>query len=345
MKIAGKIILTLSLFTALNLIYESTAFQAFVEEEAGQYAQVHKIAACDVIYVSESSNFSPDNSNDTNRRKLSQFISDFYPTLQFEAINQPAAHAGIYRALLDLFPDDAEVKTVVVAINLRSFNADWINSELETALQKSMTVYNHRPPLWNRFLVSLNAYDDTPLEERLERRAWHWDHDPLPYSAPHHNVNAWCAEEKWGDWRDPKRQLADQFIKQYAFVLDENNPRIPDLDAIVEIANERNWNLCFSILAENMEKADSLVGDDLTNLMRSNTEWLKERYKQKGVTVLNNLEELPSEHFTDKDFPTEHYDEAGRKKLATNVAFYLLKFHKDQYQSAPWDTTIINIRT
>ena len=38
-----------------------------------------------------------------------------------------------------------------------------------------------------------------------------------------------------------------------------------------------------------------------------------------GVPVVNNLEAVRDPHFIDKDWPTEHYDETGRKAIANEV--------------------------
>jgi hypothetical protein len=332
MKVFFKISLVLALFFAMNWLYEQTLLKSYLELEAEQYLQMKKIASCDVIYFSESSNFSPDNSNDNDRSKLSQFIAQHYPNQQFEAVNKPAAHAGTYGHLLELIPKDSEVRTIIIAVNLRSFGASWIHSELESALNKSNVMYNQRPPLLNRFLVSLNAYDNASEADRKKQMLSEWGKPNLPYSEPHNTVNNWCAEEKWGDWKNPKRQLADQFIKQFALVIDEENPRVKDLDAIVDLAQKSSWNLVYSIIAEDVIAADSLVGTDLTSLMKSNAAWLESRYSSKGIKVINNLEVLSSAHFVDKDFPTEHYDETGRRIIAEQVAKAIRPYMIDQKQ-------------
>lgn len=320
MKITLKLISLVAMLIALNWMYKQSKFIAFVDEHADQYLQLEKIKNCDVIYISASSNFPPENIQEADPRKISQFISDYFPTFQFEAINKPASHAGVYRKLLHVFPKDSEAKTFIITMNMRSFGPSWVNSDLETALNQSNVFYNHRPVLFNRLLLSLNAYDNKPAYERNELVQTQWANDPLPFEAPKNTVKNWCAVEKWGDWRNPTRQLADQFIKQYGFVIDENNSRVKDFDAICEIAEKRSYRLVFNILAENIETADSLVGKDLTSLMTQNAKWLESRYSEKGFKVVNNLHILKASNFTDKDFPTEHYDEEGRKIIAKNIA-------------------------
>ncbi len=320
MKVLIKGIWLLLTLLLLAGIYPKHAYEQFVAEHADQYLQVQKIKDCDVIYLSASSNFASGLARETDPRKISQMIADHFPALQFEAINKPASHAGIHVNLLEMFRENAEAETFIVTMNLRSFGPDWIYSELETPLQQSTLFYNNRLPLINRALVSLRAYDDQSTEERHAQRKSAWADDPLPFDPPQDNVTDWCAVEKWGDWRNPKRQLADQFIKQYGFVLDASNPRVKDFDRMSAMAEEEGWTMVFNILAENLETADSLVGKDLTSLMRRNTQWLVDRYEEKGHELVNNLEQVSHAHFTDKDFPTEHYDDIGRRIIADNVA-------------------------
>jgi hypothetical protein len=321
MRYVYKIIACILLLVIANTAYQWHQFDEDVARYADQYHQIMKVQHADVLYLSASSNFAPEDTPEEDPRKISQFLSDHLSNdLRVEAINKPASHAGAYRHYLACLPNTAEVETLVVTMNLRSFGPDWVHSELETALNQANLFYNQRPPLLNRLLLSLKAYDNKSTEERQALRNAAWEHDPLPFDPPKHRVNAWCAVEKWGDWRNPKRQLADQFIKQYGFVVDDTHPRVADFDAIVAESKARNLFLVLHILPENMERAEELVGPELPQLMRMNADWLLERYRAMGVTVVDNLELLGDRHFRDRDFPTEHYDQAGREQIAAAIA-------------------------
>jgi len=333
MNIVRKIILLILLLVALNWFYENTEYKRFLEAEADQLLQVEKIKSCEIIYTSESSNFSnTEDPNEWDKRKISQMLAEYFPSMQLEAINQPASHAHTHLLLLSMLPENARVKTVVATINLRSFSASWVNSNLESALNKSSVMYVNRPPLFNRALISFHGYDSKSTAEREEDMLNVWRNEPLPFPPPRNTVFNWCAEEKWGDWRDPKRQLTDQFIKQYALVVDSDHPRTKDFDAIVSLCENRGWNLMFHILPENIQTADSLAGDNLSSLMRQNANWLEQRYARMGVIVINNLELLEPTYFTDKDFPTEHYNARGRWLIARELSVGLKKIHSDNYQ-------------
>ncbi|MEM9022664.1 MAG: DUF4843 domain-containing protein, partial [Bacteroidota bacterium] len=222
-------------------------------------------------------------------------------------------------------PETANVKTWIVAMNLRSFGPGWVHSPLESALMKSNVMLAPRPPLINRFLVSLHAYDNRTAEERRQRKKLQWDQDSLPYAPPQHTVSSWCAVKKWpGD--QPRRGLADHFIKNFGWVLRDSNPRVADFDAIAAAAREQQVQLIFHILPENLALADSLVGPDLTNLIKQNRDFLTARYRDQAI-VVDNLDLVPDEEFTDRDFPTEHYTQQGRKRVAVSLAVALEAFY------------------
>ena len=154
----------------------------------------------------------------------------------------------------------------------------------------------------------------------------HWKKETLPYPYPKNSVENWCEIEKWGDLNNPKRNLADHYIKNYAFVLDENNPRIIDFDEIVTICKSKNIKLAFNILGENIEHAEYLVDTDLTDLMIKNKIWLIDRYSKQNVIMVDNFDEIADSCFYERDFPTEHYSFNGREIIATNIAKEITKF-------------------
>lgn len=298
---------------------QSAAYKQYLWAEADQLFQVEKVKNCDLVYTSASSNYSQAE-YDSDFRKISQMLEGELSKASVEAFNIPGSHAGTHKLLLARIAENSRTKNVVVTVNMRSFGADWRHSELETPQNKRNVMYAQRPALLNRFLVSVNAYDNKSPSEREEDKLHEWEITPLPFEAPRSNVKQWCAVEKWGDWRQPKRQLADQFIKQYAFVLDDQNPRVKDFEAIATLCKERNWKLVFHILPENIERAKALVDQDLADLMQSNASWFKKEFEKDGITVVNNISSLPDSCFTDRDFPTEHYNDLGRLAIAKEIA-------------------------
>ncbi len=349
-KITIKLVSLILLLVVLNYIYKFF----FYEKDLQRYSDVINLVRAvpndvDIVYIGESSNNSF-RDDDIDKRPISALISDYFPDLKIYDITKPASHSGIYKILLQNIPEESQVKTIIVTLNLRSFNTVWIHSKLETSLQKSMVLLKPYPPIVNRFLLSFKAYDIKTEEERVRQIKEIWEKDTLhfPYKFPFKNVLEW---DKWmsktgikgadgkRDW--DKTSLACQYIKTYGFQIDTmNNPRIKDFDKIISLAKMRGWNLVFNLLAENTEKAKKLVGKDIVFLMKENGDILKKYFQNRGISVVDNLNVIPDDQFINQNWTTEHYAENGRKLIAKNVASALKRFYPDMYKKVEYSNIL-----
>ena len=75
-------------------------------------------------------------------------------------------------------------KAIVVTLNLRSFDAAWIHSKLETPLQESMVLAQPNPNLINRFLLSLQAFDNKNEKQRETEMLYEWENTQLMFPFP-----------------------------------------------------------------------------------------------------------------------------------------------------------------
>lgn len=202
-------------------------------------------------------------------------------------------------------------------------------------------MYAQYPAIINRFLFSLNAFENKTEKQREQDMLEQWERDELkfPYPFKYKNVREWDKgmadggyKKADGSWDQPKIDLACHYIKAYAFQIDTlNNPRLKDFDEIVNVCKKKNLNIVFNLMAENVQYADSLVGKDLIYLMKQNRDFLVKRYRSKGVVVVDNLEAVNGKDFVDQHWTTEHYNERGRKVVAKNLAEGLRKIYAKEY--------------
>jgi len=334
-KLIYKFALLAALLVLMNWIYGKFFFKDDLMKYSDEIQLSWKIAedSCEMVYTGESSNHTFSWS-DNDHRKISDFIFDNFPDIRCGDMTKDASHAEVYYYLLDNIPRTTPVKTAIVTMNLRSFGYGWIESDLETPIQKQLVLLKDYPPFFKRFLLAFKAYDIKSIDERGDAREWHRKHDKItfPYPFKYDNVDDWDYAkahegviDSTGHWDQPMTELACHFIKNYGFIIDDNNPRVKDFDNIVKLAKKRGWRLVFNLMAENTEKAQELVGDDILYLMRQNRDYLVNRYGSiENVTVVDNLECVPDKYFIDRDWTTEHYTEPGRRTIAENVTEALL---------------------
>lgn len=324
MKMAQKIALRIGLIgviiVASNFIYKFTTYESDLSADANILRKFeHALEQGDALYFSSSPNATYADGIDTDTRSISQMVNDSISSLNIMSVDTGAIHAGVFKKLIEMITAESDIKHIFVHLNYRSFGVGWQQSELENAIQKEMVFYNNRPAIVNRFLQGLNAYEAIDPKERKRLMLASWASDPLPFDPPRNTVESWCAVEKWGDWTNPKRQLADHYIKNFAFTLDETNPRVADYDDIVTLCEAKGITLTYVILPENLEEAADLVDHDLVNLMVDNKNWLKDRYLSKGVQVVDVFDQVADEYFLERHFPSEHYFENGRRIIASEI--------------------------
>lgn len=330
-KIVIPTILLIAILIAMNFIYRISFWERDLQEHSEEINMIREVAneRPDILYLGESSNLTS-RGDDVDQRKISDFIADYFPEKRVMDLTKPASHAGVYYAYLNNLPKDNGIETVIVTLNLRSFDAEWIYSALETSIQKSLVMLRENPPLVNRFLLSFKAYDIKTEAERGKQIRSYFRHHHLhfPYDFPYQTVQQWDVAQyekgvcdSTGQRNETLSILACSYVKTYGFhIIEGENPRLDQFDDIVKLARKRGWNLVFNLLAENAERAEELVGEELVFLMRQNRDFLVDRYTKMGVLVVDNLEAVENEQFIDQDWTTEHYAEKGRKTIARNVA-------------------------
>lgn len=324
-KIALRLIMLIGIVLLCNVIYTHTTYQSDLKSEGNVLPKFERVVdVSDALYFSASPNAAI-HKDDSDKRTICEMMDDLTPEMRINAVDTGGIHAGVFRKLIRRIPEDSPVKCVVVNMNYRSFGIDWIESALENAIQKQTVFYNPYPPIVNRFLQGLNYYETKTDAQRQKIIQDHWKNDTLSFDYPRDNVTNWCAVEKWGDWTNPKRQLADAYIKNFAFTLSDENPRIQDFDEIVRICKEKKLRLIFVILPENLEEAKLLVGEELIQLMIENKNELVNRYTSMGAEVVDCFSSASDSLFTERYFPSEHYNQTGRMIVASAVAACLSK--------------------
>lgn len=271
--------------TASNFCYTYFGFYASDISKCGAEL-VHKFDSgaykANMVYFGESSNFTY-SETDSIQKSISELIGDFNPNDKILTISKGAIHTLTYKTFIDRIPANSSIKTIILTVNLRSFGINWIESNLETNLSRANIMYSNYSPVIKKFLLSFKAYDNKEPFERKDIIKYHYNHDKFTLrSKKFETVGDWDKfvfdkgiPDQSGNKDLKKTETACHFIKNYAFQLNESNPRIKDLDEIIEICKRKNIQLIYHLLPENYERAAELCGTDLEILMSENVEYLK----------------------------------------------------------------------
>lgn len=325
-KLVVKMIAVLGLLCLADFVHQ----HFFLENDLRRFSplamEINRIDPnTDVLYIGESSN-TTFRGDDANKSSISMFIGEHLKDVRIAGITQPAGHAGTFKNIIQYSAKRLKPKIVVVTLNLRSFDAAWLNSRLEPSLNESLVLMRDCPTIINRIMLSFKDYSiQTPAEsDELLNQMWSQPFHTLPKDFPYKSALDWekgILSDVNRYKNDNDRALALHYIKAYAFEIDTlTHQRIADLDEIVMLANEFGFNLCFNLMAENCVKAEDLVGMELVDLMNQNKKILIDRYRRKGVLVVDNFSIVPDSEFVDQNWTTEHYAEIGRRLIAKAVA-------------------------
>jgi hypothetical protein len=323
-KLGLKFVLLVVVLVALNFLYSKTLYLKDLEENC-TLMPLSELAAkekADIVYIGESSDITY-SKNDKDNSRISGFLGKNFPQYVTSSLSKSACHAGVYYDVLRNIPDSSQVKIAVVTVNMRSFSSEWIYSELETALQKEQIFMKKVPPLIKRGLIAFKAYNHWSERERMELvvNGFKKQTFSLPYELPFRNAYDWDLNMSSKTSMPQDSITIDcHYIKNFEYQLNADNPRIKDLDKIVKLCKQRNWKLVFNILPDNVEQIQRLVGNDLVTLMNQNAQYIINRYAPLGVIVVNNQTVLSDAEFIERKFPSEHYIQSGRERVAKNIA-------------------------
>ena len=140
-KLVIRVVVVAALLVCMNWVYSKWFFR----NDLVKYSDIVELSwqvaddSCRIVYAGESSN-NTYGKEEPDHRKISAYVSDYFPTVKMGDMTREASHAQTYYYMLKHIPEDAAVETVVVTMNLRSFGPSWVYSKLETGLRRLLVL-------------------------------------------------------------------------------------------------------------------------------------------------------------------------------------------------------------
>jgi hypothetical protein len=323
-NIATKAVLLILGLIALNFVYKATLWQSDLNNYSGVDKAIKTAQNADILYLGDCSDAYFGEGKE-NEKGIGQLLDSLLPTKNVASISESGFHAGMFAGILNNLPEDNNIKTVIVTMNLRSFSDNVLYAFTANATQQRIAMLKDYPPLLNRFLLTFKPtkmYKGIEMEAQLITQQ---KKDKIPL-APYKSLYDWKTALKNGDyinfdesWTTEKKELALGHLNNYAFQINpKENPRIADFDKVTAIAQQKNIQLIFHLLPENTKSVDQLIGKDLTNIIDYNRKFLHKRYNSKKVIIIDNMDLLDGAEFIET-LPNSHFYYNGRKQIAQEI--------------------------
>jgi len=325
---------------ALNWLYVKTGL---FEKDTRQFSRVkYRIDSAfsrgDIIYLGESSNTSFNPWTDTLNQSIGDFLQLYLPEAKVEQVTHEGYHPGLFKKMLNLLDGGQNsVKTIVLGVNIRTCGPSAMYNGNEASNQREALFYSRRPALLTRAFMGLHYYDNRNGKEMEGVKFKYWRTSALnkQFESRYPTALSWIdGIARIYDDSLPQeiKDMCGAYVKEFAFVIDDENPRVQDLKEIVELCNQKGVKLIFHILPPNREHAGMLFGrlrkdgtiekgNELLKFMDYNHDFLVKKFEDWKVDFIDNyvLQEAKSRRFTDQWYPTEHYDAVIRRNIAESI--------------------------
>ncbi len=335
-----RCVFVLLFLVGLNLTYVKTGL---FEKDTRQYSRVkYRIDSAfsggDIIYLGESSNTSFNPWTDTLNQSIGDFLQLYLPDTKVEQVTHEGYHPGLFKKMLNLLDDGLiSGKTIVLGVNIRTCGPSAMYNGNEASNQREALFYSRRPALLTRAFMGLHYYDNRNGKEMegVKFKYWRTRAFDKSFECQYPTALNWIdgIAKIYGDSLPQEiKDMCGAYVKEFSFVIDEENPRVQDLKEIVELCKQKGVKLLFHILPPNREHAGMLFGrlgkdgtiekgNELLKFMDYNHDFLVAKFKSWKVDFIDNyvLSEAKSHRFTDQWYPTEHYDAVIRRNIAESI--------------------------
>ena len=322
------------------MIYINTGL---FEKDTRQFSRVkYRIDSAfsngDIVYLGESSNTSFNPWTDTLNQSIGDFLQLYIPEEKVEQVTHEGYHPGLFKKMLNLLDDsESKNKTIVLGVNIRTCGPSAMFNGNEASNQREALFYSRRPALITRTFMGLHFYDNRNGKEMEGLKFNYWRTREINglFKNQYSTTLKWidAIDKIYGDSLPQEvKDMAGAYVKEFAFIIDNENVRLQDLKEIVDICRQKRVKLLFHILPPNRVHAGMLFGNllpngnlengrDLLNFMDYNHDFIVSKFKSWKVDFIDNylLSEAKSHRFTDQWYPTEHYDAVIRRNIAESI--------------------------
>lgn len=320
-KYYGIRLLVLAVIIVLgSVIYQFTIYPQKLEKEGWLKDLVSERInkKSDIYYFSSSPNHAAA-PYDTAKTQIGEFIQEALPHRTISIIDTSSIHAGIFIEILKRLPEEKLPKEIIMNLNIRSFGAHWMYSDLENSLQRNLAYWNENPGIINHLNIALKNYNYTSPGDLAGKIEHQKRLEQLPLPNEHSTINRWIYDLKK---LNPENKMGPLMVDNFAFVIDKKNKMLGYFSEVVSWSKSKGIPITFVILPEDLNGMEAHVGKQLVELVKENKQFLINFCKTKNVRCVDLCNTLESKFFFE-NHPTEHYNLEGRQFVGKSIASFI----------------------
>jgi acetyl esterase/lipase len=299
-------------------------------------------AGVDIVYLGDSTLIYPE-----GEPSIPEILRELLPNQKIGDVAHPAYQLDLYERYVNyLVEHKAQVKAVIIPINMRSFSPEW---DLRPTYQfeREKTILTYGPVLATIFYRLFDTFGlfDSPIsqDEFLEATVFNGDQPVGEVADFEELIGAEANGLETNDngfayyaglpSQDDLEALKGTLIYYYMYNLDRRHRKIESLKAASRLLTDNGIKPIFYITPINYELGESHIGELFHERVTENTAVVERVLRRKDVDVLNLIFDLEAYNFVD----TEHLTENGKTYVAEALAAAIAPPRPKPLTATPFD--------
>lgn len=272
----------------------------------------------DIIFFGDSSVYTHDPKNDTDKRTIILMLQDTIPELKVMPVVHPAYQMDLYLEFCKYIANsETKPKAVIIPISIRSFSPEWdlqptYQFTEEKAFMSSSAITTF---LLNIFIKPLKVFKYGYENELFSNRKL--DNADVYYKD---SIVGKMAEYNTGFEDRTEANKRKKFLLRYMFYIDKQHRKLNSLREICRLMLSENVTPIFYIIPLDHEAGAKYFSGEIIDVSKINASLIAEELQALGGKVIDLSLDLNTKDFNYDYYPNEHMKQFGRRHVAVKIA-------------------------
>jgi hypothetical protein len=272
--------------------------------------------AYDILFFCDSVMFTE---TPENKKTISYFLEEKLNN-RILTVAGPGYSPILFREYIKLInKSKTKPKSIIVAINPRSFSEDWLTKYRYSSLATFIAAFTHSPSVAD--YVAYNFFHkNTSLKNFFSERLYRDELDKDKSYFHLNNADRDGLLNKHTSRKTIDEQTTIHFINNYTTENTAKHPMFRYIKETLAVASESNVRTIVYITPVNMENMKEICEKKIVEIAQKNFDFIESTLKQTASYPINMTNHLHHTDFPDAIYANEHLNDSGRNHIADVLA-------------------------